>query len=98
MTGSARPRGSGVRLNGATIMTTATDLHLRIARETGYDGVEVRAERLLSEPAEVDRAADEVRPGEVWSLNGIQPQWFANVPFTRHRRSTRRRWLPIPIG
>ena len=37
--------GSGVHLNGATIMTTPTDRHLQVARETGYAGVEVRAEQ-----------------------------------------------------
>jgi 2-keto-myo-inositol isomerase len=63
-----------VHLNGATIMTTPTDDHLRIARATGYAGVEVRAERLLGAPEEVAAAADAVRPGEVWSLNGIQLQ------------------------
>jgi 2-keto-myo-inositol isomerase len=66
--------GGGVYLNGATIMTTPTDRHLQIARETGYDGVEVRAERLLADPAEVATAADIVRRSEVWSLNGIQLQ------------------------
>ena len=65
---------TGAYLNGATIMTTPTDRHVRIARETGYDGVEVRAERLLADPAEVVTAADIVRPSEVWSLNGIQLQ------------------------
>jgi sugar phosphate isomerase/epimerase len=63
-----------VHLNGATIMTTPTDEHLRVARETGYAGVEVRAERLLGAPDEVTAAAAEVRAGEVWSLNGIQLQ------------------------
>jgi 4-hydroxyphenylpyruvate dioxygenase len=65
---------TGVYLNGATIMTTPTDRHLRIARETGYEGVEVRAERLLAAPEEVATAAAMVRPQEVWSLNGIQLQ------------------------
>jgi sugar phosphate isomerase/epimerase len=65
---------TGVHLNGATIMTTPTDRHLRIARETGYEGVEVRAERLLAAPDEVATAAGIVRPLEVWSLNGIQLQ------------------------
>jgi 2-keto-myo-inositol isomerase len=65
---------TGIHLNGATIMTTPTDLHIRIARETGYEGVEVRAERLLTAPAEVAASGDMVRPGEVWSLNGIQLQ------------------------
>ncbi len=71
----AHPRAiTAVHLNGATIMTTPTDLHIRIARETGYEGVEVRAERLLAAPAEVATAGEMVRPGEVWSLNGIQLQ------------------------
>ncbi len=65
---------SGVHLNGATIMTTPTDRHVRIAREAGYAGVEVRAERLLAAPEEVAAAGAIVRPGEVWSLNGIQLQ------------------------
>ncbi|MDO8485340.1 MAG: sugar phosphate isomerase/epimerase family protein [Candidatus Limnocylindrales bacterium] len=65
---------TGVHLNGATIMTTPTDRHLRIARETGYEGVEVRAERLLAAPEELAASADIVRPREVWSLNGIQLQ------------------------
>jgi len=68
---AARPN-RGVFLNGATIMTTPTDEHIRIAREAGYDGVEVRAERLLDDAAEVRAASSIVRPGEVWSLNGIQ--------------------------
>ena len=62
----------GVYLNGATIMTTPTDRHIEIARATGYDGVEVRAERLLKDREEVRHAAETVRLGEVWSLNGIQ--------------------------
>lgn len=65
---------TGVHLNGATIMTTPTDRHLRIARDTGYEGVEVRAERLLVAPEEVATTADMVRPSEIWSLNGIQLQ------------------------
>jgi 2-keto-myo-inositol isomerase len=62
----------GAYLNGATIMTTPTDRHVEIARAAGYDGVEVRAERLLDDVEEVHRAAETVRSGEVWSLNGIQ--------------------------
>jgi sugar phosphate isomerase/epimerase len=61
-------------LNGATIMTTSTGRQLEIARDTGYDGVEVRAERLLDAPDELTDAARIVRQGEVWSLNGIQLQ------------------------
>ena len=74
MASTAQRLGSGVHLNGATIMTTPTDRQLQIARETGYDGVEVRAERLLADPAEVTAAAGIVRRSEVWSLNGIQLQ------------------------
>jgi 2-keto-myo-inositol isomerase len=69
-------------LNGATIMTTATDRHVRVAREAGFDGVEVRAERLVdasmpdqrgSTPHDELRAAREVlRADEVWSLNGVR--------------------------
>jgi sugar phosphate isomerase/epimerase len=62
----------GLHLNGATIMTTPTDRQVEIARATGYAGVEVRAERLLVDRDEVRRTAALVRPGEVWSLNGIQ--------------------------
>ena len=61
-----------VYLNGATIMTTSTAESIRIARAAGFDGVELRAERLLDAPGEVAEAAALVRPGEVWSLNGIQ--------------------------
>jgi 2-keto-myo-inositol isomerase len=71
---SASPAPSGNRrvfLNGATIMTTPTPRHLEIARETGYDGVELRAERLLESADEVRATAREVQPGEVWSLNGV---------------------------
>jgi sugar phosphate isomerase/epimerase len=63
-----------LHLNGATIMTTPTGRHLRIAREAGFAGVEVRAERLLGAPEELADAASIARPGEVWSLNGIQLQ------------------------
>ena len=61
-----------IYLNGATIMTTPTDSHIEIARHTGYDGVEVRAERLLGDAEELARASRVVRPGEVWSLNGVR--------------------------
>jgi 2-keto-myo-inositol isomerase len=59
-------------LNGATIMSMPTLRQLEIARETGYDGIEARAERLLTDAAEVANAAAGVRPGEVLSLNGIR--------------------------
>ncbi|MFL5689982.1 MAG: sugar phosphate isomerase/epimerase family protein [Chloroflexota bacterium] len=65
---------TGIFLNGATIMTTSTARHIEIARAAGFDGVEVRAERLLDAPDEVREAAAVVSPGEVWSLNGIQLQ------------------------
>ena len=74
-----------VYLNGATIMTTPTDQHVRIAREAGYDGVEVRAERLLGSPDEVAAAAELVHPGEVWSLNGIQIQLTPEGTLDRDR-------------
>jgi sugar phosphate isomerase/epimerase len=67
-------RSRGLHLNGATIMTTPTGRHVEIARDTGYDGVEVRAERLLEALDELEKAARLVRPDEVWSLNGIQLQ------------------------
>lgn len=62
----------GVHLNGATIMTTPTEQHIQIARATGYAGVEVRAERLIGAPDELRAAGTLVRPGEVWSLNGVR--------------------------
>jgi 2-keto-myo-inositol isomerase len=60
-----------VYLNGATLMTTPTQRVLEIVRETGYAGIEARAERLLKDPAEVRATADMVRPGEVLTLNGV---------------------------
>ena len=79
---------SGVHLNGATIMTTPTDRHLQIAREIGYDGVEVRSERLLADAAEVAAAADIVPRSEVWSLNGIQLQLTAEGGLDHLRLAT----------
>jgi sugar phosphate isomerase/epimerase len=72
-------------LNGATIMTTRTARHIEIARATGFDGVEVRAERLLDAPDEVREAAAIVDPGEVWSLNGIQLQLATDGRLDRDR-------------
>lgn len=69
---SGAPASRGAYLNGATIMTTPTDRHVEIARAAGYDGVEVRAERLLQDAEEIRRAAETVRAAEVWSFNGIQ--------------------------
>ena len=62
---------AAVYLNGATVMTTATQRVLAIARETGYAGVEARAERLLEDGAEVRATAAMARPGEVLTLNGV---------------------------
>jgi 2-keto-myo-inositol isomerase len=80
-----RPPSRGIHLNGATIMTTATARHVEISRLAGFDGVEVRAERLLGAPAELDEAVAVVRPGEVWSLNGIQFQLRPDETLDRDR-------------
>jgi 2-keto-myo-inositol isomerase len=90
MTGSTASSGSvpvahGVFLNGATIMSTTTSRQIEVAREAGFDGVEVRAERLLSAAGEVRDAAAIVRPGEVWSLNGIQLRVGADGGLDRER-------------
>lgn len=61
-----------IYLNGATIMTTATPLQLELARRAGFAGIEARAERLLTDPGEVTATSRGVRPGEVWSLNGVR--------------------------
>jgi 2-keto-myo-inositol isomerase len=74
----------GLHLNGATIMTTPTDVQIRIARDVGYAGVEVRAERLLGASREMAAAAALVEPGEVWSVNGIQLQLAADGRLRRH--------------
>lgn len=76
---------TAVNLNGATIMTTRTERHVRIARDTGYAGVEVRAERLLEDANEVAAATNIVRPGEVWSFNGIQLQLTPEGHLDRER-------------
>jgi 2-keto-myo-inositol isomerase len=60
-----------IYLNGATIMTTPTPRSLEIARETGYAGIEARAERLLDDATEVRAAAGIVRPGDVLTINGV---------------------------
>ncbi|HYX11967.1 MAG TPA: sugar phosphate isomerase/epimerase [Candidatus Acidoferrum sp.] len=80
-------REGGIHLNGATIMTTPTATHLEIARAVGYAGVEVRAERLLDAPSELEDAVREahVEPGEVWSLNGIQLQLGPDGRLDRRR-------------
>ena len=58
-------------LNGATVMTTATPRVLEIARETGYHGIEARAERLLKDPDEVRSAAAITKAREILTLNGV---------------------------
>jgi 2-keto-myo-inositol isomerase len=83
--GTEPTAGRGVYLNGATIMTTPTARHMEIARAAGFDGVEVRAERLLDAPDEIREAAAVVRPGEVWSLNGIQLQLRPDESVDRER-------------
>jgi 2-keto-myo-inositol isomerase len=75
-------------LNGATIMTTPTARQVAIARATGFDGVEVRAERLLGADEELRAAAAVVRPGEVWSLNGLQLQLGSGGALDRERLET----------
>jgi 2-keto-myo-inositol isomerase len=60
-----------IYLNGATLMTTPTYQVLEIARETGYAGIEARAERLLEDAAEVRATAALARPREVFTLNGV---------------------------
>jgi 2-keto-myo-inositol isomerase len=82
-TDAKTPFQRGLHLNGATIMSTPTDRHVEIARRAGYGGVEVRAERLLRHDDELKRAATIVRPGEVWSLNGIQIKLQSNGSLRR---------------
>lgn len=60
-----------VYLNGATLMTTPTERLLHVARDTGYAGIEARAERLLEDSGEVRATAELVRPNEVLTLNGV---------------------------
>ena len=72
-------------LNGATIMSTSTPRSVEVAREAGFDGIEARAERLLADPAEVAATAETVRPGEVWSLNGIRLSLLAGGTLDRER-------------
>jgi 2-keto-myo-inositol isomerase len=63
---------SDLYLNGATIMTTPTQIQLEIARAVGFSGIEARAERLLEHPEEVAASSQVARPGQVWSLNGVR--------------------------
>jgi len=52
-------------------MTTPTQRVLEIARDTGYAGIEARAERLLTDGAEVRATAELARPKDVLTLNGV---------------------------
>src|SRR5438876_11349229 len=52
-------------------MTTNTQRVLEIARDTGYAGIEARAERLLQSSAEVRATAELARPNEVLTVNGV---------------------------
>jgi 2-keto-myo-inositol isomerase len=61
-----------IYLNGATIMTTPTQLQMEIARAAGFSGIEARAERLLEHPEEVAASSQAARPGQMWSLNGVR--------------------------
>ena len=45
---------AAIYLNGATLMTTPTPRVIEIARESGYEGIEARAERLLKDAADTD--------------------------------------------
>jgi 2-keto-myo-inositol isomerase len=85
MPDAAHAPADRVFLNGATIMTTSTTDHLDVARRTGFTGVEVRAERLLADADEVQATAGMVRPGEAWSLNGVQIQVTADGALDRPR-------------
>ena len=62
---------AAVYLNGATVMTTPTQRVLKIARATGYAGIEARGERLLADPAEVRATAEAARPNDVLTVNGV---------------------------
>ena len=62
---------AAVYLNGATLMTTPTQRVLEIARDTGYAGIEARAERLVTDRAEVRATAEVARPKDILTLNGV---------------------------
>ena len=79
---------AAVYLNGATLMTTPTQRVLEIARDTGYAGIEARAERLLSDSAEVRATAEVARPGDVLTLNGVALTVRADGRMDRQRLET----------
>ena len=62
---------AAVYLNGATLMTTPTQRVLEIARDTGYAGIEARAERLVTDSAEVRATAEVARSNDILTLNGV---------------------------
>ena len=59
----------GCYLNGATIMTTPTARHIEIARAAGFDGVEVRAERLARRARRAQRGRRHRAAGR-----GLEPE------------------------
>ena len=87
-----------VYFNGATIMSTSTVDLIRIARTAGFDGVEVRSERLLEDAGEANDAAAIVQPGEVWSLNGLQVLEFERAgQMANDRRLRERQALAVAL-
>ena len=84
-----------IYLNGATLMTTPTQRVLAVARETGYAGIEARAERLLEDADEVRAAARVARPREVLTLNGVA---LTVRPDGRMDRALIERDLPPRLG
>src|SRR5207249_2551011 len=79
---------AAVYLNGATLMTTPTQRVLEIARDTGYAGIEARAERLLSDSGEVRATAEVARPTDVLTLNGVALTVRADGRMDRQRLET----------
>jgi len=79
---------AAVYLNGATLMTTPTQRVLEIARDTGYAGIEARAERLLGDSAEVRATAEVARPRDVLTLNGVALTVRADGRMDRQRLET----------
>jgi 2-keto-myo-inositol isomerase len=77
-----------VYLNGATIMSTPTPRSLEVAREAGFAGIEARAERLLEDADELAATAEAVRPGEVWSLNGVRISLLTDGSLDHERLQT----------
>ena len=79
---------AAIYLNGATLMTTPTQRVLEIARDTGYAGIEARAERLLSDSAEIRATAEVARPRDVLTLNGVALTVRADGRMDRQRLET----------